>query len=90
MMEKTFYLYKALIGGTKIKMFDAPMPSMTGNREYEFIGTITLPVTPPLKEVVKEIELKASGAIVGTEKLFGSLWLPVDAYDVKIVYKVKE
>lgn len=89
MMEKTFYLYKALIGGTKIKMFDAPMPSMTGNREYEFIGTITLPVVPPLKEVVKEAPA-IPVSTTDTEKLISAVWVPIDAYDIKLTYKVKE
>lgn len=87
-METTFYLYK-LSGGTKIKFFDTLMPGMTGNREYEFLGTITLPVTPPLKEVVREMALEESGVTLAVEKMYPAAWLPINAYDVKIVYKVK-
>lgn len=87
-MEKTFYLYR-LKNGTRVKMFSDPMPSLEGNL-YEFLGTITLPVTPPLKEVVREIVLEERGVTVGSKKMYSAAWVPIDAYDVKITYKVKE
>jgi hypothetical protein len=56
------------------------------------IGTLDFPIEPEKKEVVKEKYPKVGveACHINGETLVESTWIPSHAYDVKLVYKVKE
>lgn len=56
------------------------------------IGMIDLPIEPKKKEVVKEKIPRVGIECVKVEgeKLTEPLWIPENAYDIKLTYKVKE
>lgn len=87
-MKQTFYLYLNSYGSLVLRTH-----SDKGYLPDIFLGTVELDVQPIKKEVEKEISVddvhrsKSSG-ITATD--FISFYVPRDAYDVKVVYKIKE
>lgn len=56
------------------------------------LGTLDIPIEPEKKEVVKEkpVRVGVESFKVDGERLVEATWIPSHAYDVKLVYKVKE
>jgi hypothetical protein len=82
-MKKTFWIYKSLGIGNFISEEKLSC-------SYDCIGTTELEVIQPLKEVVKEIQPTLSESAYDGERMMEARWIPKGAYDVKIVYKIKE
>lgn len=76
------YVYKSK-HGNKLHFYDEKM---------NCLGTLDLPIEPEKKEVVKEkpVRVGVESFIVDGERLVEATWIPSHAYDVKLVYKVKE
>jgi hypothetical protein len=83
-MKQTFYLQKYV--NSKTDFFLSKNEVVMGQTA---IGTITLDVEPIRKEVEKVFECKQFESAGFSCKYF-NFPVPVGAYDVKVVYKVKE
>lgn len=81
-MKQTFYLHRFTDGDMFI--------SKRENREHSTaIGTITLDVEPVKREVEKVIQVTSLAPINPKAKWVNEN-VPIDAYDVKVTYKIKE
>lgn len=64
-----------------------------GIYHHDLLGTLDLPIEPVKKEVVKTVEPSCEMVNYGNDifvRQHISQWLPHDAYDIKLTYKVKE
>lgn len=78
----------------KVNVFESPSGGIFFEKSSLFpgctpIGTTELDIEPVKKEVVKE-EIPITEITYLNDKKIVSRWIPIDAYDVKLVYKVKE
>jgi hypothetical protein len=85
------YVYKSK-HGNKLHFYDEKMKGLEGDNMHDCLGTLDLPIEPEKKEVVKEKYPKVGveACHINGETLVESTWIPSHAYDVKLVYKVKE
>ena len=94
-MKQTFYVYKNITQGIspgKIKIFAQEVSSLRNDRFHDLIGTIELDVMPIKKEVERVISistLSMDSCVLGSATYVRTR-VPNDAYDVKVVYKIKE
>lgn len=87
-MKQTFYLYETLKSQNsmgKIKMFAREVCSLQNDVCNKLLGTVELDVQPIQREVEKDVIIYNHGRFCTIDTL-----IPKGAYDVKVVYKIKE
>jgi hypothetical protein len=85
------YVYKSK-HGNKLHFYDEKMKGLESDNMHDCLGTLDIPIEPEKKEVVKEkpVRVGVESFKVDGERLVEATWIPSHAYDVKLVYKVKE
>jgi hypothetical protein len=88
-MKVFVYRQKEKLNGG-LKFFSQEVESLRNDIFHELLGTTELDIEPVKKEVVKEEAVQFVTSSMENGNLVSARWIPIDAYDVKLVYKVKE
>jgi len=92
-MKQKLWVYKSVkspASAGAIRIFSQEVESLRNDQYHELLGTTELEIDPPMKEVEKEVKPDTMLQSCNVGEFYLTGYVPREAYDVKITYRVKE